>query len=105
MPDDRHEPDRLELLREQLKPTSGDWQRAYALAEANANRDREAVAGVLAEAIEAGDQPRLVALIVAYLAVLPPPRLALVQAARLRATDAVFDNIVADFGDQSGDDQ
>ncbi|MGW0037500.1 hypothetical protein [Gordonia sp. NPDC003376] len=97
--------DRLDLLRDQLTPTDGDWLRALELAEANANRDRQGVADVLAAAIEAGDQPRLVGLIVAYLAVLPPPRLGLVKALRMRTESAAFDNIVADFGDQIGENQ
>lgn len=100
MPDD---PDRLDLLREQLTPNNGDWLRALELAEANASRDGQGVADVLAAAIEAGDQPRLVGLIVAYLAVLPPPRLGLVKALRMRTESAAFDNIVADFGDQIGE--
>ncbi|WP_341267127.1 hypothetical protein [Gordonia malaquae] len=95
----------LDLLRDQLTPNDGDWLRALELAEANANRDRQGVADVLAAAVEAGDQPRLVGLIVAYLAVLPPPRLGLVKALRMRTESAAFDNIVADFGDQIGDNQ
>ena len=103
MSDDHHQ---LDLLRDQLTPNDGDWLRALDLAEANATRDRQGVADVvLAAAVEAGDQPRLVGLIVAYLAVLPPPRLGLVKALRMRTESAAFDNIVADFGDQIGENQ
>lgn len=100
MSDEHHQ---LDLLRDQLSPNDGDWLRELELAEANASRDRQGVADVLAAAIEAGDQPRLVGLIVAYLAVLPPPRLGLVKVLRMRTTNAKFDNILAEFGDQNGE--
>jgi len=80
-------------VRAPMRPDNGDWLRALGLAEAAADRDHDRMSDVIADAMVAGDTPRLMQLLYVYAAITPPIDKALIALVHQRIVDDEFDGI------------